>query len=93
MFNTYVLPKNGQHRIATTIGQLSYKTDYPTPATIEKLIDELVYQAAVPTYLWSYPLSTVISMSKGHYEAGATNTSIPIFENFLKKEEMSHGPI
>ena len=41
--------------VQSRIGKLSYSVDYPTPETIEKLKDELIFQSAVQTYLWGYP--------------------------------------
>jgi hypothetical protein len=74
--------------VATRIGKLSYLNNYPTEETVQKLRDELLFQAAVQTYLWTRSLATVISMRDGQYQAGATNTSILISENFLTAEQV-----
>lgn len=65
------------------VGNIEFENDYPTEETAEKLREELKFQAAVQTYLWSFPLANVMSLRDGHRKVGITNTMIPIFENLL----------
>jgi len=70
----------------TRIGKIELEGGYATEATAAKLRDELKFQAAVQTYLWSFPLSNVMSLRDGHRAVGISNTAIPIFEDFLTPE-------
>jgi hypothetical protein len=67
----------------TRIGTIELEGGYATEATTAKLRDELKFQAAVQTYLWSFPLANVMRLREGHREVGITSTSIPIFEDYL----------
>ena len=67
----------------TRVGKIEFEGDYVTEATAVKLREELKFQAAVQTYLWSFPLANVMSLREGHRAVGITNTTIPIFEDYL----------
>jgi hypothetical protein len=67
----------------TRIGKLEFERDYVSEKTAAKLRDELQFQAAVQTYLWSFPIANVMSLRDGHRAVGIKNTAIPIFEDFL----------
>jgi hypothetical protein len=67
----------------TRLGKLEFENGYPTAETAAKLREELRFQAAVQTYLWSFPLANVISLRDGHRAVGIKNTTIPIFEDYL----------
>jgi hypothetical protein len=67
----------------TRIGTIEFEGGYVTEATANKLREELRFQAAVQTFLWSFPLANVLSMRDGHRAVGITNTTIPIFEDYL----------
>ena len=69
--------------VETRIGTLKFEGDYVTEETAVKLREELKFQAAVQTYLWSFPIANVISLRDGHRAVGIGNTSIPIFEDYL----------
>jgi hypothetical protein len=69
--------------IESRIGALEFSGDFPTKETAEKLREELKFQAATQTYLWSFPLANVLSLRDGHRAAGIQNLSIPIFEDYL----------
>lgn len=68
---------------SSRIGNIEFENDYPTEETAKKLREELKFQAAVQTYLWSFPLANVMSLRDGHRAVGISNTAIPIFENLL----------
>lgn len=68
---------------STRIGNLELEYGYPTEETATKLREELKFQAAVQTYLWSFPLANVIALRDGHRAAGIGNTAIPISEDYL----------
>jgi len=70
----------------TRLGKLDFERDYVTEKTAAKLRDELQFQAAVQTYLWSFPIANVMSLRDGHRAVGIKNTAIPIFEDFLTPE-------
>jgi hypothetical protein len=67
----------------TRLGKLEFESDYVTEETAAKLREELQFQAAVQTYLWSFPIANVMSLRDGHRAVGIKNTSIPIFEDYL----------
>ena len=48
------LPTNGI--VNSPAGKLIFKNGYPTDATVLKLFDEIDFQRASQTYLWSLPL-------------------------------------
>ena len=70
----------------TRLGNLEFENDYVTDETAVKLREELKFQAAVQTYLWSFPIACVMSLRDGHRAVGIKNMAIPIFEDFLTPE-------
>jgi hypothetical protein len=44
------------------LGTLEFEGDYVTEETADKLREELKFQAAVQTYLWSFPIANVIAL-------------------------------
>jgi hypothetical protein len=76
-------PAESPARADTRLGNLEFENDYPTPETVRKLRDELLFQAAVQVYLWSLPIMDVVAVRDCHQAAGVENTGIPIFESFL----------
>jgi len=71
------------HDGGTRLGKLEFESDYVTEETAAKLREELQFQAAVQTYLWSFPIANVMSLRDGHRAVGIKNTAIPIFEDYL----------
>ncbi len=67
----------------TRLGKIEFEGDYVTEETAAKLREELKFQAAVQTYLWSFPIANVMSLRDGHRAVGINNMSIPIFEDYL----------
>jgi hypothetical protein len=67
----------------TRIGAIEFDGGYPTEATATKLREELRFQAAVQSFLWSFPVANVMALRDGHRKVGITNTAIPIFEDYL----------
>jgi hypothetical protein len=67
----------------TRLGELEFEGDYVTEETAVKLREELKFQAAVQTYLWSFPIANIMSLRDGHRAVGIKNTAIPIFEDYL----------
>jgi hypothetical protein len=67
----------------TRIGTIEMDGGYVTEATAAKLREELKFQSAVQTFLWSFPFANVLSLREGHRAVGITNTAIPIFEDYL----------
>jgi hypothetical protein len=67
----------------TRLGKLEFESDYVTEETAAKLREELRFQAAVQTYLWSFPIANIMSLRDGHRAVGIKNRSIPIFEDYL----------
>jgi hypothetical protein len=67
----------------TRLGKIEFEKDYVTEETAAKLRNELKFQAAVQTYLWSFPIANIMGLRNAHRSAGIKNTSIPIFEDYL----------
>jgi hypothetical protein len=67
----------------TRVGNIEFVNDYPTEETAEMLRGELKFQAAVQTYLWSFPIAVVMALRDGHRAVGINNNAIPIFEDRL----------
>ena len=55
----------------TRLGKIEFESDYVTEATAAKLREELKFQAAVQTFLWSFPLASVMSLRDGHRAVGS----------------------
>lgn len=72
--------------VSSRIGSLDFDYDYPTPETVDRLREELKFQAAVQVYLWSFPLMNMVSLREAHRSVGFDWTTIPIFESFLTSE-------
>jgi hypothetical protein len=70
-------------KLETRIGKIEFENDYVTEETAVKLREELQFQAAVQTYLWSFPIANIMSLRDGHRAVGINNTAIPIFEDYL----------
>jgi hypothetical protein len=64
-------------------GALEFVNDFPTRDTVDRMRDELKFQAAVQVYLWSMPFMAMMSLRDAHRSVGASTTTIPIFEQFL----------
>ncbi len=67
----------------TRLGKIEFKGDYVTEETAAKLREELKFQAAVQTYLWSFPIANVMGLRDGHRAVGINNMAVPIFEDYL----------
>ena len=67
----------------TRLGKIDFEGDYVTEETAVKLREELKFQAAVQTYLWSFPIANIMSLRDGHRAVGIKNTAIPIFDDYL----------
>jgi hypothetical protein len=67
----------------TRLGKIEFEKDYVTEETAAKLRNELKFQAAVQTYLWSFPIANIMGLRNAHRSVGIKNTSIPIFEDYL----------
>ena len=41
--------------VETRLGTLEFVNDFPTAETVDRLREELKFQAAVQVFLWSFP--------------------------------------
>ena len=65
------LPTTGS--IETKSGKLELQNGYPSPATVEKVFDDIDYQRACQAYLWALPLMAMQQWQNEHltkFEAG-----------------------
>lgn len=68
--------------IETRIGKLEFEAGYPSKETAEKLYDELDFQRAVQSFLWSYPAVSFQSFYEGFKRVGIDYFDFAVFENF-----------
>jgi len=59
---------------------IEYDANYPTPATLKQMHEELYFQSAVQIALWAQPLVAVGAAKAGMEKAGILNTTISIAE-------------
>ena len=64
--------------IETRIGELVFdERGMPTPDTVTKLFDELDFQYAVQSYIWSLPIvGTLGWQNANHYHGGTGDTDM-----------------
>lgn len=74
--------------VETRLGTLEFVNDFPTAETVDRLREELKFQAAVQVFLWSFPLMDVFSLREGHRSIGVGPTTIPITEDFLSAKSV-----
>ena len=70
-------------RVDTRIGPLNFENGYPTEETARKLYDEMDFQRAVQTFLWSFPAVSFESIRLGlKQDLGADLDDMVIADNF-----------
>ena len=70
-------------RVETRIGTLSFEEGYPTEETAQKLYDEMDFQRAVQTFLWSFPAVSFESIRVGIKQGlGADYNDLIIADTF-----------
>jgi hypothetical protein len=58
------LPTTGS--VASRLGNLELQNGFPTPATIEKVFDDLDFQRGCQAYLWALPLMAMVQWQQEH---------------------------
>jgi hypothetical protein len=67
----------------TRIGKLEFELGLPTEKTVTKLFDELDFQRAVQSYLWSLPIVGMESLARSiESNSGARPGEVGIFEGY-----------
>ena len=64
------------------LSNLPFPNAYPTREAADTLLDELAFQRAVQTYLWSLPAMNIYAMREGQKEAfGADSNVLAIWKD------------
>ena len=72
---------------------LPFEDDYPTAETTRALDEELYFQRAVQTYLWSLPAVNMFAMKEGQAKTfGEGYQVLAIFEKRLKPNTLITTP-
>ncbi len=72
--------------VQTRIGKLSFEGGYPSHATVDKLYDEMDFQRAVQTYLWSIPLVGFAQWQEEHENVfGAMDGDVVYYVSYKDK--------
>lgn len=66
--------------IKSKVGNLEFKSGYPTDATAQKLYDELDFQRAVQAYLWSLPMASYGAYADEGKSKGMGPNTVHIYE-------------
>ncbi len=76
-----------------SLAELPFSEDYPTPETSRTLDEELYFQRAVQTYLWSLPAVNMLAMKEGQAKTfGEGYQVLAIFEKRLKPRTLITTP-
>jgi hypothetical protein len=71
------------------VGTLQYELGFPTPATSQKLFDEMDFQRAVQAYLWAYPAVSFESIRLTlKQDLGIDFNDMGITDNFVGPESV-----
>jgi hypothetical protein len=84
----FAVPVQGE-TIETSIGTLEYEAGYPTPATTQKLYDELDFQRAVQAYLWALPMASYGAMADAHWALGADNHTVIVADKLAEPRQLA----
>ena len=83
----------GQSDRYQALANLPFHNDYPTPETSRTLDEELFFQRAVQTYLWSLPAVNMYAMKEGQEKTfGEGYNVLTIFEKRLKSNTLITTP-
>lgn len=74
---------DGEYVADTRIGKLRFEQGYPTEKTAQRLYDEMDFQRAVQTYLWSVPLVAMQALHERLQKQDPSLQSPAIFEDLL----------
>ena len=74
--------------VKSRVGELSFDSRYPTPATARKLYDELDFQRAVQSYLWAMPFVSYAAATDATLAKGANNQTVVIQPNSAEQQQL-----
>lgn len=83
------VPSGWAENINSRIGELSFKSGYPTDKTIQKLYDEMDFQRAVQAYLWALPMASYGAMADEHIRLGCGSNAVLIADNFAQQQQLA----
>ena len=75
------------------LGNLPFASDYPTEETAQRLMDELVFERGVQSYLWALPAINMWGMKQGsEARFGAGYNVLPVWKQRLSAKTMVTTP-
>jgi len=78
----------GAQEVGAQLGELEFKSGYPTNATAEKLYDELDFQRAVQAYLWALPMASYGALADAHRAIGANDHTVLVAEKSAQPRQL-----
>jgi len=75
------------------LGNLPFASDYPTEETAQRLMDELVFERGVQSYLWALPAINMWGMKQGsEARFGAGYNVLPVWKQRLNAKTLVTTP-
>ena len=84
----FALPVQAE-TLDTRVGKLDFEAGYPTPATVEKLYDELDFQRAVQAYLWALPMASYGAMAEAQWALGADSHTVIVADKLAEPRQLA----
>ena len=73
----------------TRIGELQFKSGYPTEKTVQKLYDELDFQRAVQAYLWALPMASYGAMADELIRLGCGSSAVTVADKSAEQQHLA----
>jgi hypothetical protein len=73
----------------TRIGELQFKSGYPTEKTAQKLYDELDFQRAVQAYLWALPMASYGAMADELIRLGCGSSAVTVADKSAEQQHLA----
>jgi hypothetical protein len=75
-------------RVETRIGTLEYRDGAPTPATIEKAKDEVLYARAIDVFMNAFSGPSAYAIREGFHSIGAEDNTVVIFSELMDSNSL-----
>lgn len=75
-------------RVETRIGTLEYRDGAPTPATIEKAKDEVLYARAIDVFMNAFSGASAYAIREGFKSIGAEDNTVVIFSELMDSNSL-----
>jgi hypothetical protein len=70
-------------RVETRIGALEYRDGAPTPATVEKVRDDLLYVRGVDAFMNAFSGASAYAIREGFHSIGAEDNTVIVFSELM----------